>query len=191
MERMTAGDLIRRVQQIGRTRFAPRLLLLGLLLLLMIAGWPLLGTEIKPLCGVAFSPDGEQLATLRGIPYDVFDPPARFELAVWDVASREERLVIPLDKPGWGMPFSPDGKTLAYGTQAGDIELYDADSGRRVNAWAAGAAHATNWLAFAGNGRLLVATGGVDGPKLRAAETGKLLAAAPEAAGSSCFSIQG
>jgi WD40 repeat protein len=160
-------------------------------LLLMIAGWPLLVTEIKPLCGVAFSPDGRQLATLRGIPYDVFDPPMRFELAVWDVAAKRERLVIPLNEPGWGMAFSPDGKTLAYGTQAGSIELYDADSGRRVNAWAAGAAHATNWLAFAGNSRLLVANGGVDGPTLWDATTGKLLAVATEAAGGSYYSIQG
>lgn len=187
---MVAAGITRKLQHIvGRLPVRP--LLLGLLILLLLVGWPLLVTETKPLCGLAFSPDGKRLATLRGIPYDFLKPTMRFELAVWDVATQKEGLVIPLDTPGWGMAFSPDGKTLAYGTQGGDIELYDAASGRCIRAWNTGAKHSTNWLAFAGNSRLLVANGGVDGPMLWDVETGKQLAAAPEAAGGNCYSIQG
>lgn len=188
---MVAAGVKRKFQQIV-VRLPVRPLLLGLLALLLFAGWPLLVAETKPVCGLAFSPDGKRLATLRGIPYDFLKPPMRFELAVWDVAAQKEDLVIPLDKPGWGMDFSPDGKTLAYGTQGGDIELYDAANGKCVRAWNTGAEHSTNWLAFAGNSRLLVANGGMnDGPKLWDVETGKQRAAAPEAAAGNCYSIQG
>lgn len=188
---MDGDSLKQRMRRVGRGKLAARPLLIGLLLLLLLAAWPLLVTETKPLCGLAFSPAGNELAALRGIPHDVLDPPMRFELAVWDVAMRQERLVIPLDVPGWGLAFSLDGKTLAFGTQDGDIQLWDAASGRKIAAWSAGAAGSANWLAFVGSSGLLVSNGDQQGPMLWDAASGKLLSVAPKGERASNLSLQG
>jgi WD40 repeat protein len=56
-------------------------------------------------------------------------PPA---VKVWDLIARREDWEAPARWGGRGLAFSPDGVSLALGTEFGDVCLYEAESGRET-----------------------------------------------------------
>jgi WD40 repeat protein len=80
--------------------------------------------------GVAFSPDGRTLA-LAG--YEDRRVPADFaggrglipQVSLWDVVAQDERAVVRgHDRPVTYVAFTPDGRTLATGSQDHTVELW-------------------------------------------------------------------
>jgi WD40 repeat protein len=79
-----------------------------------------------PLLRVAFSPDGQTLASITGswLPDDVLG-----EVKLWDVASGKERVSLKGHPTRMlSLAFSPDGKTLA--SAAGTVKLWDVATGK-------------------------------------------------------------
>jgi WD40 repeat protein/mono/diheme cytochrome c family protein len=76
---------------------------------------------------IAFSPNGKYLAAAAG-------DPGRFgEVQVWDVAKRELKLSAPVTYDTvYGVSWSPDGTTLAFGCADNTVRAIDAFSGRQV-----------------------------------------------------------
>jgi WD40 repeat protein/mono/diheme cytochrome c family protein len=76
---------------------------------------------------VAFSADGKYLAASGGAP-------GRFgEIQVWDVAKRELKMSAPVSHDTlYGVSWSPDGKTLAFGCGDNTVRAIDASSGRET-----------------------------------------------------------
>lgn len=100
---------------------------------------------------VAFNPDGQLLASLSA-------DSAR----VWDVASGtvlHELATGPSPEPR-SLAFSPDGGTVAAGSEDGSVNLWDVKTGKRLNPlrWHVGPVRT---IAFSADGRWL-ASGGVD-----------------------------
>ena len=190
MKRLAAGGATKRLQQNARRLFAIRPLLIGLLVILLFAGWPVLVWEKKPLHDLAFSPDGRELATLGGFPDTGAGPAGRFELAVWNLSTRNKRLAVPLAQRTWQMAFAPDGRTLAVGDWLGRIELWDAASGRQRAAWPTDQS-IINALAFTAKGDALLVAADRHPPRLWEVASGRLLATAPHAESGSKMSLQG
>jgi WD40 repeat protein len=75
---------------------------------------------------VAFSPDGRLLAAVSGEPKD------QGALAVWEIATKQQRL---FHQEAVGVPsvaFAPDGKSVAIGLFEPVAKLLDVDSGTVV-----------------------------------------------------------
>jgi WD40 repeat protein len=99
----------------------------------------------------AFSPDGKRLAVLM--------PP---HLRVLDVATgRAEASCEVAGRHFGGVVWSPDGTTVALGTEAG-VELWDARAGTRRKSFAVGYTSAMTWSE---NGRALLTAGALPGRK--------------------------
>jgi WD40 repeat protein len=73
--------------------------------------------------GIAISPEGREVASVDSV-----------EVKVWETTTGKERLTIP--RGGWTfgcVAFSPDGKWLATGTDAGgNVTIWEAASGKQV-----------------------------------------------------------
>src|SRR5262245_34393201 len=87
----------------------------------LVRDFEFVNTSNNIIRAVALSPDGRLLAAGQG------------ELALWDVATGQKRLVIQQRPPGWltALTFSPDGRALAVCTsQSPKVWLYDTTSGQ-------------------------------------------------------------
>ena len=93
--------------------------------------------------GVAFSPDGKQIAT-AGFDNDV---------KLWSFpAGKEVRTLTGHTKPVYSVAFSPDGKTLASGSDDKTIRLWNVATGKEQACWD-GEAGAVYAVAFTPDGQ--------------------------------------
>jgi len=84
----------------------------------------------KPVCAVAFSPDGKTLASS-----EASDAPTR----LWDVATWKTIAVLRgCNDAVESAAFSSDGKVLATGTLNGHVEVWDIAAGKRIASLEAG-----------------------------------------------------
>jgi WD40 repeat protein len=99
--------------------------------------------------GVAFSPDGTIVAT---------EGTADAAIRLWDVRTRKQignALQTNTNGTG-GIAFSPDGKTIASGTDDGTIQFWDVATGVRRTSFAAhGDADGVSSVAFSPGGQTL------------------------------------
>ena len=81
---------------------------------------------------------------------------------VWDTSSWERVHEVTIEDLVLSLAFSPDGRTLAVGTSAGQVEFIDAGAGERIGEPVSGQRDWVNSVAFAPDGETLVA-GSEDG----------------------------
>ncbi len=103
------------------------------------------------LWGAAFSPDGKRLAACANKGIRIWDVDSRATQATWSSDSKAAR----------GLAFSPDGNRLATGSIEGLVELWDTETGQKVQVFK-GHFGTVYLLAFSPDSTRL-ATGGADG----------------------------
>ncbi|WP_323136566.1 nSTAND1 domain-containing NTPase [Streptomyces anulatus] len=111
---------------------------------------------------VAFSPDGQSLATTAD------DERVR----LWDTATGRVHKTLPLAGVALSLAFSPDGRTLAAGGDGGGVKLWDTSSGR-VRETLGERTGGTIQVAFSPDGLTLAIIGGTSGLSLWDTSTGK------------------
>jgi WD40 repeat protein len=128
---------------------------------------------------VAFSPDGSRLAAASDAHPVEGDPEAGDPLVrVWDLASGQELYTLTgLPNRAWGLAFSPDGAKLVVAVAADFVKVYDAVTGEESLSLAGHSGDVVA-AAFSPDGALL-ATGGVDPPRLWDLATGQELITLP------------
>jgi len=101
--------------------------------------------------GMAFSPDGKNLASASVLFTETGIQPRGFDL--WDLSSGERTRRAP-DENVWCLALSPDGKTLATGFK--EIKLWDAATGKELRRLPGTRAFS---LAFSADGKFLAVLG--------------------------------
>lgn len=79
---------------------------------------------------VAVSPDGGTLASASGSHVGESD----FTVRLWDMATGEQRRVLPIKDVPANVAFSPDGRLLATADRRGNLVLWNLESGERFDA---------------------------------------------------------
>lgn len=131
----------------------------------------------RALTSIAFSPDGDLLATGSGRVVALADVPLNHrivgEVRIWDVHTGELKLTITWDdNQVWSIAFSPDGKTIASGGKE-EVRLWDVATGelkRRLNANMGD----TTSLAFFAGGKMLAGAQQPEAIRIWDTETGEL-----------------
>jgi tRNA A-37 threonylcarbamoyl transferase component Bud32 len=93
------------------------------------------GVDFSP--GVAFSPDGQRLASASGGGWDAQGKPLPGEVQVWDAQTGKELLTLQGQAgPVYSVAFSPDGTRLASGAgwvnKPGEVKVWDAQTGQHL-----------------------------------------------------------
>jgi WD40 repeat protein len=116
---------------------------------------------------IAFSPDGQRLASLAG-----------GEVKLWELVEGKELLSLPAQETPWSaVAFSPDGRCLAANALRG-VQVLDGGRGLQVFSLRSGRATEFPTVAFSPDG-LLLARGGTGGVVLWDATTGEELPPLP------------
>jgi RNA polymerase sigma factor (sigma-70 family) len=101
---------------------------------------------------LAFSPDGETLATMIGLG-------GKYTIRLWDVSTGKERLVVPKHQPFiQDLAFSPDGKLLAWSDRGPALHLWDTTTGKELR----NVRTEERFLAFAPDGNTVASVNGAD-----------------------------
>ncbi len=134
------------------------------------------GFDGKKVYGVAFSPDGKQIAAGRG-------DWGKGEVKLFAVPGGEEmQTFVGHTNPVWDVAFSPDGRFLASasghwqnyrsGGGPGEVRLWEINCGEPIQT------HETPFclysVAFSGDGRRFAASGGVYHPGFRSKKRGEI-----------------
>ncbi len=104
--------------------------------------------------GLAFSPDGSQLA----IPFGYGNEEGRDGVEVRDMPSGGRLARLPSDDEVGSVAFSPDGRLLAGGQLDGDVVVWAADGWRQVGQPLALGRGQALGLAFSPDGRTLASS---------------------------------
>jgi WD40 repeat protein/serine/threonine protein kinase len=121
------------------------------------------GPDRRPVCGVAFSPDGKRIASASG----------GGGLKVHELADGTEPFSLTGHPPGATcIAFSPDGQRLASGGMDGKVKLHDAATGQELLTIPAHAS-AISGLAFTPDSQRIVSVGGDNLLKILDALTGQ------------------
>ncbi len=126
-----------------------------------------LQTGGQPVCALAFSPDGRHLASVANdARFGPDAPPA--EVKLWDLETREARLLPGHRSGARAVAFSPCGRLLAYGgggherdgrPAPGELKVWDVKDGREAFAPAGLPDRAILAVAFSPDGSRLAAAG--------------------------------
>jgi WD40 repeat protein len=124
------------------------------------AGDPLMG-QANYIYSMAFSPDGETLASASCGQTDDQDNCTQGEILLWDTATRTQRGEPLAGHTDWvnSLAFSPDGKTLASGSDDATVMLWDVASGEPIGQPLEGHTGWVSSVAFSPDGKTLASAG--------------------------------
>lgn len=114
-----------------------------------------LGTGLRPIRSISFSPDGRMLAASEGTELFRLGDECVY---VWEVHTGRQMLRSADSSEARAVAFSPDGTTLAAGHSDGTIRVWDVATGKMLIEFG-GLYHEVFGLAFLHEGELLVSSG--------------------------------